>query len=207
MAERVYLYPIWIRIWHIINALLCLLLIVTGISMQYATPAHGFIRFDIAVSIHNTSGVILTVSYLFFFLGNFFTRNGRHYRLEPIGLFKRLWKQARYYSYGVFKNEEPPFPIGKDQKFNPLQKISYGFVMYVFVPLIIITGWGMLFPETIIKDYLGLNGFLATDILHLTAAFVISVFLIIHLYFATMGRTPSEHYKAMITGYHEEHDE
>ncbi|MCX6259522.1 MAG: cytochrome b/b6 domain-containing protein, partial [Bacteroidia bacterium] len=30
-----YLYPAWIRLWHLFNALLIIVLIVTGISMQY----------------------------------------------------------------------------------------------------------------------------------------------------------------------------
>lgn len=204
MGEKVYLYPIWIRLWHLLNAVLCLLLIITGLSLQYAGTGPGFIRFDIAVSIHNVSGVILSFSYFFFILGNLFTRNGRHYRLEPIGLLTRLWKQFRYYSWGYFKNEKPPFPVGKAMKFNPLQKVAYGFVMYLFVPLIIFTGWGMLFPDIIVEEYLGINGFWLTDLVHITVAFIISVFLIIHIYFSTMGHTPTAHFKAMISGYHEE---
>lgn len=206
MAHKEYLYPIWVRLWHWLNALLCLLLILTGLSMQYASPDGGLLRFDTAVSIHNVCGVILTVSYFFFFLGNLFTRNGRYYRLEPIGLIGRLIKQGRYYAFGVFKKEKAPFPINKEQKFNPLQKVSYAFVMYAFVPLIIITGWGLLFPESILEDWLGINWFMATDLLHITSGFVISVFLIIHLYFATMGEKITSHYKSMITGYHEHHD-
>ena len=206
MGERVYLYPKWIRAWHMINALLCLLLILTGLSIQYSEPGSGLIRFDIAISIHNVAGILLSISYVIFFLGNLFTRNGRHYRLEPIGLLTRLWKQGRFYAYGVFKNEKPPYPIGKTQKFNPLQKVTYGFIMYVFVPIVILTGWGMFFPEIIIDEYMGVNGFMVTDILHITSGFIISIFLKIHLYFATMGRTPGEHYKSMLTGYHEEHD-
>ncbi len=206
MGEKVYLYPIWIRTWHLLNALLCLILIITGLSMQYSEPGSGIIRFDKAVAIHNVSGIILSASYVFFILGNLFTKNGRYYRLEPLGLIKRLWIQGRYYAYGVFKNEKAPFPIGKEQKFNPLQKVSYAFVMYIFVPIIIVTGWGMLFPESIIDNYLGINGFLLTDLLHIASGFVMSVFLIIHLYFATMGATPLAHYKGMITGYHEHED-
>jgi thiosulfate reductase cytochrome b subunit len=203
MATKEYLYPIWIRLWHWFNALLCLLLILTGLSMQYAEPGGGIVRFDIAVAIHNVVGVILTASYVFFILGNLFTKNGRYYRLEPIGLIGRLFKQGRYYAFGVFKNEKAPFPINKEQKFNPLQKISYAVIMYIFVPLIIITGWGMLFPESIVKEWLGVNTFVLTDLLHIISGFVISVFLIIHLYFATMGEKVSTHYKSMITGYHE----
>lgn len=206
MAHKEYLYPIWVRLWHWLNALLCLLLIVTGLSMQYASPDGGLLRFDVAVSIHNISGIILSASYIFFFLGNLFTPNGRYYRLEPIGLIQRLIKQGRYYAFGVFKKEKAPFPVGKEQKFNPLQKVSYAFVMYLFVPLIIVTGWGLLFPESILEDWLGINWFMATDLLHITSGFVISVFLIIHLYFATMGEKVTSHYKSMITGYHEHHE-
>ncbi|MFC2132519.1 cytochrome b/b6 domain-containing protein, partial [Bacteroidota bacterium] len=193
MTKRVYLYPVWIRIWHITNALLCLILILTGVSMQYSQPGSGLIDFQLAVSIHNFCGILLTISYLIYFLGNLFTANGRYYRLGPIGIVKRMLKQAKYYAFGVFKNEKPPFPIGKENKFNPLQKVSYLVVMYLFVPIVIITGWGMLFPESIIENYLGINGFVATDLLHLLSAFVISIFLIIHIYFSTMGSTTYEH--------------
>lgn len=206
MGEKVYLYPIWIRFWHWLNALLCLALIITGLSMQYSEPGTGMIRFDKAVAIHNVSGIILSASYVFFLLGNLFTKNGRYYRLEPIGLLNRLWKQGRYYAYGFFKKEKAPFAIGLEQKFNPLQKVSYAFMMYIFVPIIIITGWGMLFPESIIDNYLGINGFQATDLLHIISGFIMSVFLIIHLYFATMGAKPTSHYKGMFTGYHEHED-
>lgn len=203
MGEKIYLYPIWIRLWHVVNAILCLALIVTGMSLQYSEPGTGLIRFDVAISIHDVAGMILSFSYVFFVLGNMFTRNGRQYRLEPIGLIMRLWKQFYYYAFGYFKNEQPPFPISKEMKFNPLQKIAYAFLMYIFIPVIIVTGWAMLFPEIIIEEYLGLNGFWVTDMIHIAAAFIVSVFLIIHLYFSTMGHTPIAHFKGIVTGYHE----
>lgn len=206
MAKRIYLYSVWIRLWHLTNAVLCLLLIFTGLSMQYSQPGSGLINFELAVSIHNICGILLSISYFVYFLGNMFTGNGKYYRFLSKGLIGRLGKQANYYAFGVFQNKKTPFPIGKENKFNPLQKVSYAFVMYLFVPAIIISGWGMLFPESIIKDFLGINGFIATDMLHLVSAFVINVFLIIHLYFSTMGSTPTEHYKSIITGYHEEHE-
>jgi thiosulfate reductase cytochrome b subunit len=183
MGERVYLYPIWVRLWHVSNAILCLTLLVTGMSLQYSEPGSGLVPFKAAVSIHNFCGTILSISYIFYFLGNIFTRNGRHYRLEPIGLIKRLWKQFYFYSIGFFKKDKPPFPIGKTLKFNPLQKVAYAFVMYIFMPILILTGWAMMFPEIIVEEYLGLNTFIITDLLHTLGAFVLSIFLIIHLYF------------------------
>ena len=62
MAHKEYLYPIWVRMWHWLNALLCLLLILTGLSMQYASVDGGLIRFDTAVTIHNLCGIILSAS-------------------------------------------------------------------------------------------------------------------------------------------------
>ena len=202
--KKVYLYPVWIRLWHLVNALLILLLIITGISMLYSTPSATWIRFDVAVTIHNTSGVLLTISYLFFFLGNLFTTNWRHYVIQLPGMWTRLWKQFRYYAFGVFKKEECPFPIGSKRKFNPLQQFTYTGLMYFVVPVIMITGWAMMFPEVIIDQYLKIAGFKTTDVIHVTAALIVLIFLMIHLYFATMGKKPSTHYKAMLTGYHED---
>ncbi|MFA6126254.1 MAG: cytochrome b/b6 domain-containing protein [Bacteroidales bacterium] len=207
MSGKVYLYPIWIRLWHITNALLCLILIISGINMHYASPEGTRIRFDLAVSMHNISGIILTVSYVFFFLGNLFTGNGIHYVIQFKGFLKRLWKQMYYYTIGVFKKEEAPFPIGGARKFNPLQQVTYAVIMYFILPILFITGWALLFPNIIIEEWLGINGFAATDFLHIVGGFAVSIFLLIHLYFATMGKKPTDHYKAMITGYHEDESE
>ncbi len=207
MSGKVYLYPVWIRLWHLTNALLCLILILTGISMHFASPGAARIRFDLAVSMHNISGVILTVSYVFFILGNLFTGNGRNYLIQFRGFRKRLWKQMYYYTIGVFKKEEPPYPIGSARKFNPLQQVTYAVIMYFMLPVIFATGWGLLFPGVIVEEWLGINGFAATDFLHIVGGFAISIFLLIHLYFATMGKKPTDHYKAMMTGYHDDETE
>lgn len=203
--ERLYLYPIWLRFWHLINALLCLLLIITGTSMQLSTPSIALVRFDTAVAIHNIAGIILTINYLIFFIGNLITFNGSQYQIVFRGLFSRLMKQARYYTFGIFKGDQPPFPISRENKFNPLQRFSYVFIMYLFVPLVFITGWGLLYPQTIPTSMLGTSGLHLTDLLHIISGFIISIFLIIHIYFCTIGKNPVSNFKSMINGYHEPH--
>ena len=42
--------------------------------------------------------------------------------------------------------------------------------------------------------------------LHLLSAFLILVFLIVHVYMTTTGDTPLSHIKTMITGYEEHQD-
>lgn len=196
-----YFYPIWIRIWHWINTILCLLLIVTGISMQYSSMEASLIRFDKAVSIHNFCGIALTLSYLIFFIGNLRTENGKHYLLQYKGLWKRISKQFRYYLVGMFRKEQPPFPINEENKFNPLLRISYVLIMYVGLPLLFITGWALLFPEFILDKLFGLSGIFLTAIFHQVLGFLISLFMILHIYLSTLGKKTGSHLMAMISGW------
>jgi len=205
MAEKIYLYPVWTRIWHGINAILILLLIVTGVSMQYSNPDFNLIRFDIAVSIHNYAGVLLTLNYLFFFIGNLVTSNGRYYKFNRKGLYKRLKMQFIYYMAGIFRNEPPPFPIKKERKFNPLQQFTYVIAMYILLPVVVITGWAYLYPEILFDKVFSGSGLKVNDFIHVLTGFFLSFFLIVHVYFCTIGATFVSNFRSMINGYHESH--
>jgi len=203
MSEKHYLYPVWTRLWHLLNALLIILLIITGISMQYALSELGFIKFSTAVKIHNISGLILTVSYLFFVLGNLFSSNGKHYQLFWKSFSKEIIAQVKYYLIGMFKKEKKPFHIDEKNKFNPMQKVTYTILMYIFVPLIILSGIALMFPDVIvIKKVFNYSGILFTSLIHIVIGFIISIFLIVHLYLCTIGIRKANTFKSMITGYH-----
>ena len=206
MSGKIYLYPMWIRLWHALNAILIILLIISGISMQYTNPANPFIRFDIAVSMHNISGIILTVNYCFFLFGTFLTPNGKYYKLTFKGLINRLIKQFTYYTFGIFKHEKPPFPVTKESKFNPLQQFTYIVAMFVLVPIVFITGWALLYPEFTLKDVFGASGLSLTVIVHVIFGFFVSFFMFIHIYFCTIGATFVSNFRSMLTGFHESHD-
>jgi thiosulfate reductase cytochrome b subunit len=204
-----YLYPIWIRLWHLFNALLIIVLIVTGLSMQYTGKQDymlvvGFAR---AVKWHNIAAILLIVNYIFFVAGNLLTINGKYYKLEKRTIWKDMWKQMKFYGWGMFRGEKHPFPITLERKFNPLQKFSYVIAMYVALPLVIISGVGLLFPEVTVNKVFGVSGLLLTDMLHIATAFFLSVFLIIHIYTCTLGSKPTSLFRGMLTGYHdsEEH--
>lgn len=208
MAKRLFLYPVWIRIWHIINAVLFLILIFTGIAIQFAGKGGdvSLIKFEQAIAWHNTVAIILVGNYLIFLLGNWMGVNSKHYRIKKEGFIKDLITQAKFYVFGIFKGEPHPFPVTEDSKFNPLQKLFYVLVMYLGIPLVIISGFGLLFPEILIKQFLGVSGLLLTDIVHISVGFFLSVFLVIHIYTCTLGDKPGTLFKSMINGYHEEHD-
>ncbi|UCG27809.1 MAG: cytochrome b/b6 domain-containing protein [Bacteroidales bacterium] len=197
-----YLYPKWIRLWHLLNALFCLMLIITGLCLQYSGKGRPLIPFDKAVALHNTGGIALSLSYFIFFLGNIFSPNKKHYRLKYKGLWKDMYTQFNYYMFGVFKGQKHPFPVTEENKFNPLQKVSYVLIMYIALPLIIITGWGLLLPDITISRVFGVSGLILTDIIHIISGFIISIFMIIHIYLCTLGSTPGSLFKGMISGYH-----
>lgn len=202
-----YLYPKWIRLWHGINALLYLVLIASGLSMQYANPQYPLIPFEIAVSVHNTSGILLCINYLVVLAGNLFTRNGEFYRIRWKGYLKELMGQGRYYLFGMFKGEKAPYPVNAERKFNPLQKIAYVAVIYFLMPVVIITGWALIYPEMIIFERIsGTSGLHFTALLHVIVGFILSIFMFVHIYLCTIGKPPGTHFRAMLSGWHQHED-
>jgi thiosulfate reductase cytochrome b subunit len=201
-----YLYPKWIRVWHLINAAMFIILIVTGISMQYTDKENTsyVVGFAKAVRWHNFAAIILIVNYILFVTGNILTNNGRYYRTGKKDFLLNLKIQFKYYSRGMFKGEKHPFPVTEERKFNPLQKITYVLAMYIAFPLLIISGIGLLLPEITIKTFFGISGLILTDILHITMGFLLSIFMVIHIYTCTLGAKPSSLFWGMISGYHRE---
>jgi len=174
--------------------------------MLYSDPTNDLVvGFKRAVTVHNVCGVLLTFSYTVFLIGNLFTANGRHYLLTIKGIGQRLFQQGYFYAYGYFKGEKAPFPVNGERKFNPLQQVSYVGVMYIVIPLLFVTGWALMFPEFILKKFLGFSGIFLTDQFHVILGFLIVIFLFIHLYVSTMGKSPVSNFKSIITGWQESH--
>jgi thiosulfate reductase cytochrome b subunit len=205
MKDKLYLYPMWIRGWHLLNAVLFIILIVTGLSMQYSSK-HNFVLvvgFARAVKWHNIAAIILVFNYIIFVTGNTLTKNGKYYRIKKENFISDLWAQMKYYAFGMFRKEKHPFPVTEECKFNPLQKFTYVLAMYIAMPFLIISGLGLLLPEIIINNFFGVSGLILTDILHITMGFLLSVFMIVHIYTCTLGSKPTTLFKSIITGYHE----
>lgn len=199
-SKKLYFYPLWLRIWHGLNALGIVVLIITGISLQ--SSEWSFMGFGTAISLHNIAGAVVTISYFLFFIGNLVSTNGSFYRVKPKGLIKRPMKQAHYYIWGMFHGIKAPYPLSAKRKFNPLQKYSYIIVMYLIVPAVIVTGIALLYPEIIIEEVYQYSGIFVTAIFHSILGFFISIFLIIHVYIASIGKSPKENFESIISGWH-----
>jgi thiosulfate reductase cytochrome b subunit len=205
--NKVMLYPLWLRIWHWFNAALFAVLIATGISMHYSASNDLFITFRVAMYTHNVVGITLSLIYIYYVIFNIISGNYKQYLPKLNGIFDRLIKQGLYYVYGVFKGAEHPFHTSAKQKFNPLQQLTYLSIMFLMLPLIIISGWLLMFPEIAPANVMGMGGVWPMAILHIAVGYFLSLFMFGHIYLATHGEKITTNFKSMIDGYHDVHEE
>jgi len=194
--KQFYLYPLWIRLWHWTNALLFIILIISGTRLHFAV-GNEFLAFESAILVHNVAGIMLALAWLVFFIGNFVTENGKHYRLRFKGLIGRLIRQSHYYAIGIFRGDPHPFHVSAELKFNTLQQLSYIGVMYGLMPILIASGlffWGTMGNLWLIA------------ITHLVVAYLLVLFMVAHIYIITTGETVFSNLRAMLTGWHKEKD-
>jgi thiosulfate reductase cytochrome b subunit len=199
-----YLYPKWIRAWHLFNAILFIILIITGLKIHYMDKESTSVISESVKSIkwHNIAAFLLIINYILFIAGNIITKNGKYYRIAGRGFIGELFIQLKYYLSGMFKGEKRPFPVTEEHKFNPLQKLSYVIAMYFAVPLVIISGIALFLPDKSIPEIFGFSVHLITIVLHISTGFFLSLFFIIHIYSCTLGSRPTSLFTGIITGYH-----
>ena len=204
--KRIYLHPLPLRIWHWVNALLVILLIITGIQLRISGvpslgPRHP------ALWVHKYAGWAMAASCVFWIVYSLVSRNlSRQYAVRRRDL-KGIFRQAKFYLISIFQGEENPFRATSEEKFNPLQKLAYGAIMCIFTPILVVTG--LLFTDIFFfRKYILLWDVVGVlNAIHVMGAYVFALYLVVHIYMATLGRTASSHLKAMIVGYEEEADE
>jgi Ni/Fe-hydrogenase b-type cytochrome subunit len=204
-AEKVYLHALPVRIWHWINAISFLILIFTGIQLRYYELT-SLTKFRTAVTVHNVFGIIVTAGFILWFCYYLFAGKMRIYvpPLNPKKFLMASITQARYYGYGIFRGEENPHHASPDRKFNPLQQTAYFFIMFLLMPVQIITGI-LLMDVKRFSTVIGmLGGLTVVDIVHVFVSFAFMAFLFVHIYLTTLGATTMQHITAMITGYEKE---
>jgi thiosulfate reductase cytochrome b subunit len=204
MSDRIYLLPLWIRLWHWTNALLIITLTITGVSLHFADPKLPLVEFSLAARIHDIAGIALVALYGFFVIANIVTGNWWQYVPKPPGVMERILKQAKWYAYGIFRGEPHPYRVSEEANFNAMQAIAYWVMMYVVMPVMLITGLIFLMPEFAPDRLFGFDGLLPVAILHYLTGAVIIMFMIAHIYLGTTGKTATSMFKTMVTGWYEQ---
>lgn len=194
--EKSYLYTLPVRCWHWLNALCFAALIISGCALHWVSA-----RFSLWVDVHNIAGVSLCVIWLGFILVAM-CGNGHHYQVRWQGITGQLIRQTRYYLYGIFRGEPHPEHASPAAKFNILQQLGYIGVMFLLLPLLIVTGLLMMYPGYTPETLFALPGKQVVAWLHYALAVVMVAFIIVHLYLCSTGDTPGALIKGMLDGFH-----
>ncbi|MBI1752706.1 MAG: cytochrome b/b6 domain-containing protein [Acidobacteria bacterium] len=198
--SRIVLYPLFNRIWHWTQALLILLLALTGFEVRGTFRLFGYLR---AVNLHHTFAVALVVLILFAIFWHVTTGEWRQY--IPTRAFLR--EMVAFYLTGIFKNA--PHPVRKERtaKLNPLQRLAYLGFKVLIIPVQVSTGALYFFYPNLSASGWPPSSLWFIAVLHVLGAFGLLAFLVGHVYLTTTGHRPLSNLKAMLVGYEEVHEE
>jgi thiosulfate reductase cytochrome b subunit len=111
----------------------------------------------------------------------------------------------KYYGMDIFLGKQNPHTMTPENKFNALQQNAYAIIMFILLPAQMASGI-FLWKVKGFSNYIHqLGGIKVIDTVHVLLFFFFATFLIVHCYLATLGHTPLAHFKAMFTGYEEQH--
>jgi thiosulfate reductase cytochrome b subunit len=198
-TKQVYIYRSFERFWHWLQAMLIFFLIFTGFEIHGSWHFFGFRE---AVRYHNFSAYMLIGLIVFAIFWHFSSGEWKQY----IPTLTNVRAQLNYYLFGIFKDAPHPTKKTVLSKLNPLQKLTYFGLKVLLIPVVVSSGLLYLFYR-----YPTQHGIAAINIetleriayIHTAGAFLLVVFIIVHLYLITTGHTPTANLKAMLTGYEE----
>ncbi len=191
---NIYLYSRYERLWHWLQSLAIIILLLTGFEVH---DQYTLFEFHSAVTLHNYVGLTWLVAFAFFVFWILTTGEWRQY----IPTTKKMLTVIRYYSFGIFKGESHPVPKRKEAKHNPLQRLTYLSLAAFLLPFQMTTGflyWGYNYWQGWGLAFLSLK---TLALLHTLGAFAILNFLVVHIYMTTTGHSLIAHIRAMITGW------
>lgn len=192
MAEKIYVFKRFERFWHWSQAALIITLMTTGFEVHGSYTLFGFAN---AVEIHTTAAWSLVALWIFAIFWHLTTGEWKQY----IPTLDKVDAMLKYYLTGIFTHAPHPFRQTTLRKHNPLQRLAYLFVLLVVSPLLWISGWAYLFYDV----WAGSFPLSYVALAHTFGAFLMLIFVIVHIYLATAGHTWTAHIKAMVTGWEE----
>lgn len=208
-AKMVYLQPVPVRIWHWLNALGIITLIISGAQIRFPEYVPIFNSYRTAITLHNTAGLVVAISFSIWFF-YYKVVSGTMEKIYVPGkydLTTGLFRQVVFYFFSYFFGVPNPHHATPENKFNPLQKSAYLGIMFVLMPLIGLTGIFLMNVGPMREIVLMVGGLKILVTLHFLLSCLLVAFLFTHVYLATLGSTALSYIKPMLTGWEkvEEH--
>ncbi len=189
---KIYLYTRFERLWHWMQALMIIFLIVTGLEIHGSFTLLGF---QTAVNLHNFVGLSWLILFAFFVFWLFTTGEWKQY----IPTTKKCYAVACYYCKDIFLGRPHPVRKSIGAKHNPLQRLAYLGISALLLPVQMATGL-LYYLYNTIPAWIPLTVLAG---IHTLVALLLLNFLIIHIYMSTTGHTLLGHITGMITGWEE----
>ena len=199
--QRIYVFKRYERFWHWSQAALIIVMLITGFEIHGAFENLGFER---AANLHTLAAWALLVLWAFTIFWQFTTGEWRQY----LPTLKKVDAMVRYYAWGIFRHAPHPYRKTVDKKHNPLQRLAYLALLSMVSPVIWISG--LLYLFFAYWKNLGIDAWLSLEWVataHTAGAFMMLIFVIVHVYLTTTGHTVFAHIKSMITGWEDVHED
>jgi len=194
-GETVTMFPFTVRLWHWINAILFAILIVSGFAMHFGVG----MGFEPAQSTHAYFALGLVALWILYLL--YLILSGQLMQYLPRADFiSASFAQAKYYMLGIYRGQENPAGHDPAKRLNPLQQTAYLSVLLVLFPVLVASGLALFIPEVIPPELMGMNGKHLVSLVHTGAAFLMILFIVIHLYLCTTGESVFALVRSMVTG-------
>jgi thiosulfate reductase cytochrome b subunit len=199
MLTRIYVYRAFERFWHWMQAAIIFFLAVTGFEIHGSITFFGYKN---AVTYHNTASYLFIILIVFAIFWHFSTGEWKQY----VPTAKHMKAQINYYLFGIFKDAPHPTKKTVLSKLNPLQKLVYFSLKILVIPTMVASGLLYMFyryPQKGGIEGLNIDSIETIALFHTAGAFLLMMFVIVHLYLISTGKTVTSNLKAMITGYEE----
>jgi len=173
-----------------------MLIILMGITGFEIHDSYKLFGYENSVRLHSAAAWAFLILIVFAIFWLFVT--GQYVNFLPTS--KNLKAQLNYYISGIFKGEAHPEKKTKLSKLNPMQRIVYLILIILVFPVQLISGFIYMYYHYP-NNPVHLQSLNMVAILHTAGAFLLVVFVIVHIYLITTGTTLWSNLKAMITGY------
>jgi len=205
LSERIYLHTRYERIWHWLQALVIVFLMLTGVEI-HSPDGFRLLGFETSVMMHRTLGFLLIANAVAGLLYQLVSGQVRQYFSSSHDFLPLAVRLGRHYLWDIFHGRPHPFKKSRDSRLNPLQRMVYVATLSLLLPIQAATGlllWGaQLWPDTVGS----VGGLAPLAAVHTMGAWVFAAFVIMHVYLTTTGPTPIANLRAMLTGWDQTKD-
>ena len=184
--------PLWIRVWHWAVAVFFVILVFTGVLLTFSGSRFALMDYELATTLHDVTGVSLTVVFVLFVLFAMATGYWRIYAYRWRGLTERVYRQGwRVLTWSPRTRSKTPTGQRRLDTMRPFllhfQQFLYLISVVVLLPLLIITGLPYLYPELAPDKVMGFAGLWTIAVAHYVVSLIAIIFLILHIYLSTIA--------------------